>query len=155
MGLARRVGAAGALVVLALAAGSVADAVAVTQWAADHAVELGADPGRLVVGGAGAGAWLAAAVAAAARDEGWPPVACQLLVEPTYPEPPAGDLARVAPAVVLAPGAEAAAAAAYAARLRAAGGRALVVAGRDPLGDVVADLVAALDQAATDSGSAA
>ena len=121
VGLARRVGAAGALVVLALAAGSVADAVAVTQWAADHAVELGADPGRLVVGGAGAGAWLAAAVAAAARDEGWPPVACQLLVEPTDPAPPAGDLARLAPAVVLAPGADAAAAAAYAARLRAAG----------------------------------
>lgn len=158
--LARRVGADGALVVLALATPGVADALAVTHWAADHATELGADGRRLVVGGAGAGAWLAVAVALAARDDAWPPVACQLLVEPTDPAPAAGDLARVAPAVVLAPttpatGTGAPAGAAYADRLRAAGGRALVVGTGNALADVVDDLVAALDQAADDAGSAA
>jgi acetyl esterase/lipase len=53
---------------------TVGDAITVTQWAADHAAELDADPGRLLVGGEGAGAALAAAVAGHARDEGWPPV---------------------------------------------------------------------------------
>jgi acetyl esterase/lipase len=52
----------------------VEDAVTVTGWAADHAAELGADPGRLLVGGEGGGAALAAAVAARARDAGWPPI---------------------------------------------------------------------------------
>jgi dihydrofolate reductase len=46
----------------------------VLEWSAAHAAELGADPGRLLVGGGGAGAALAAMVARYARKRGWPPV---------------------------------------------------------------------------------
>ena len=48
------------------------DAVLATGWAAEHARELGADPDRLLVAGDGTGAGLAAAVAAQARERGWP-----------------------------------------------------------------------------------
>ncbi|MEW9551142.1 alpha/beta hydrolase [Nonomuraea sp. NPDC050783] len=50
------------------------DATFATEWAADHARELGADPDRLLVAGDGSGARLAAAVASRARERGWPPV---------------------------------------------------------------------------------
>ena len=53
---------------------ALAEATTALQWAADHADELHADPGRLLVGGEGPGAWLAAAVALEARDDGWPSV---------------------------------------------------------------------------------
>jgi alpha/beta hydrolase family protein len=58
------------------------DATTATHWAADHAAELGADPGRLVVAGEGVGADLAATVARHARDEGWPPILRQVLAHP-------------------------------------------------------------------------
>ncbi len=58
------------------------DASAVLGWAADHAEELDADPGRLVVAGEGAGAALAAAVTLHARDEWWPAIARQILIHP-------------------------------------------------------------------------
>ena len=48
---------------------ALADATAAVEWAADHAAELDADPGRLLVGGEGTGAWLATAVALEARDD--------------------------------------------------------------------------------------
>ncbi|WP_219459864.1 alpha/beta hydrolase fold domain-containing protein [Nonomuraea rhizosphaerae] len=51
------------------------DAILATEWAADHARELGADPDRLLLAGEGAGAELAAAVASHARERGWPPLA--------------------------------------------------------------------------------
>jgi acetyl esterase len=63
-------------------AAALAEATTATQWAADHAAELDADPQRVVVGGEGRGAWLAAAVALQARDDGWPTLARQLLVVP-------------------------------------------------------------------------
>jgi acetyl esterase/lipase len=50
------------------------DAILATEWAADHARELGADPDRLLLAGEGAGAELAAAVASHARERGWPPL---------------------------------------------------------------------------------
>jgi acetyl esterase len=50
------------------------DTVVATEWAADHARELGAEPDRLLVAGDGMGAALAAAVAAHARERGWPPL---------------------------------------------------------------------------------
>ncbi len=50
------------------------------EWSADHAEELGADPGKLVIAGRGAGAAAAAALSLRARDRGWPRVARQLLV---------------------------------------------------------------------------
>src|SRR6266545_4392984 len=58
------------------------DAIAVLEWAADHAAELGADPARLLVAGAGAGGDLAAAVALYARDQGWPMLTRQILINP-------------------------------------------------------------------------
>ena len=58
------------------------DCYAATIWAADHAAELGADAGRLAVGGDSAGGNLAAVVSLRARDEGGPAIRFQLLVYP-------------------------------------------------------------------------
>jgi acetyl esterase len=58
------------------------DAVAATQWVADHAAELGVDPDRLAVAGDSAGGNLTAVVALMARDRGGPRLAFQLLVYP-------------------------------------------------------------------------
>ncbi|HEX6567862.1 MAG TPA: alpha/beta hydrolase fold domain-containing protein [Acidimicrobiales bacterium] len=63
-------------------AAALEDALTATGWAADHAAELGADPGRLLVAGEAAGGRLAAAVALHARDDGWPPVTRQVLIRP-------------------------------------------------------------------------
>lgn len=60
---------------------AVEDALAVTQWVAEHATELDADTERLVVAGDSAGGNLAAVVAARARAEG-PPLALQVLIYP-------------------------------------------------------------------------
>jgi hypothetical protein len=49
-------------------------------WAADHAGELGADGGHLLV----AGGARAARLALAARDGGWPELRHQLLVHPSF-----------------------------------------------------------------------
>jgi acetyl esterase len=57
------------------------DAWTVLRWAVDHAAELGADPGRLAVGGDSAGGTLAAVTAIRARDERVP-LRHQLLVYP-------------------------------------------------------------------------
>jgi acetyl esterase len=51
------------------------DATTVLEWAAEHAAEIGADPGRLLVAGTGAGGAVAAAVESQARAAGWPAVA--------------------------------------------------------------------------------
>ena len=93
------------------------DAVTATTWAADHAAELGAVPGRLLVAGEALGGRLAAAVALHARDDGWPVITRQLLIRPDlgtgqHRTPPAGrdlldlpadapSLAGVAPATVV------------------------------------------------------
>jgi acetyl esterase len=61
---------------------AVEDCYAATQWTADHAVELGADPGRLVVIGDSAGGNLAAVIALVARERGGPRVAYQVLIYP-------------------------------------------------------------------------
>ena len=50
------------------------DGTTVLEWAAEHAAELGADPGRLLVAGQGAGGAVAATVAWQARAAGWPAV---------------------------------------------------------------------------------
>jgi len=59
------------------------DAYAVLTWTAEHAAELGIDPGRIAVGGHSAGGNLAAAVALRARDEQGPPICFQLLNQPS------------------------------------------------------------------------
>ena len=95
-------------IVLALRTADVDAAVLAVEWAGDHAEQLGADGGRLVV----AGGRLAAAAALHARDEGWPPLARQVLIGPELDLP--ADVEGVAPATVVnAPG--------YATRLREAG----------------------------------
>ncbi|MEU0496437.1 alpha/beta hydrolase [Mycobacterium sp. NPDC006124] len=61
---------------------AVDDVWAATQWVAEHAAELGADPARLAVAGDSAGGNLAAVVAQLARDSGGPAIAFQLLWYP-------------------------------------------------------------------------
>lgn len=61
---------------------AVDDVWAATQWVADNAAELGADPTRLAVAGDSAGGNLTAVVAQLARDAGGPPIRFQLLWYP-------------------------------------------------------------------------
>ena len=58
------------------------DCYAATVWAAANAAELGADAGKLAVGGDSAGGNLAAVVSLRARDEDGPAISFQLLVYP-------------------------------------------------------------------------
>ena len=58
------------------------DAFTAFRWALDHAAEMGADAGRVAVGGDSAGGNLAALVALRARDEGIRLPAVQLLFYP-------------------------------------------------------------------------
>jgi acetyl esterase/lipase len=62
---------------------AVDDAWAATQWVAEHAAELGADPDRLAVAGDSAGGNLAAVVSQLARDAGGPRILFQLLWYPS------------------------------------------------------------------------
>jgi acetyl esterase len=62
---------------------AVHDAIAAYAWAVAHAERLGAEPGRIAVGGDSAGGNLAAIVALDARDDGrLPGAAFQLLIYP-------------------------------------------------------------------------
>jgi acetyl esterase/lipase len=70
------------------------DWAAAVRWAADHARQLGADPGRLLVAGTGAGGSLADAVARRARDDGWPEFMGQVSVRNGSTERMLHDLAR-------------------------------------------------------------
>lgn len=112
-------------IVLALQTAELDLATIAVEWVGDHARLLGADPDRLVVAGGG----LAARAALHARDEGWPPLARQLLIGPEDDGWPGADasLEGAAPATVVnAPG--------YAARLRAAGVEVRECSDEDPLG---------------------
>jgi acetyl esterase/lipase len=60
----------------------VEDCYAALSWIAGHAVELGVDADRLMVGGGSAGGGLAAALALLARDRGGPELVAQLLICP-------------------------------------------------------------------------
>jgi acetyl esterase/lipase len=62
-------------------------AAGVLEWAADHAHELGADPGRLVLAGSGAGAAACVVLGRRARGRGWPRITHQLVM----PRRPAGE----------------------------------------------------------------
>lgn len=59
------------------------DAFAAYAYATKHAVELGADPHRIAVGGDSAGGGLAAAISAFATSRDLPPPAAQLLIYPS------------------------------------------------------------------------
>ncbi|MCL6637075.1 MAG: alpha/beta hydrolase [Alicyclobacillus sp.] len=61
---------------------AVEDAYAVLRWLSDHAPEIGADAGRLAVGGESAGGNLAIACTLLARDQGGPSLVAQLLAYP-------------------------------------------------------------------------
>ncbi|GDY50791.1 hypothetical protein SVIO_014140 [Streptomyces violaceusniger] len=62
--------------------GPVEDCYAGLAWTAEHAAELGIDPGRVIVVGGSAGGGLAAAVALMSRDRGGPALFGQLLMCP-------------------------------------------------------------------------
>lgn len=65
----------GALVVLAgPAAFELPQAMAVVEWTADHAAEMGSADGPVALGGWGAGLAVAQAVAGRAAELGWPPL---------------------------------------------------------------------------------
>jgi len=67
---------------------AVEDCEAALKWVALHAVEFGADPQAIAIGGDSAGANLATVVAILARDAGHPKIAFQLLIYPcAAPEP--------------------------------------------------------------------
>ncbi|MCA1452184.1 alpha/beta hydrolase [Bradyrhizobium sp. BRP22] len=61
---------------------AVEDAIAATKWVAANARQLGIDAAHLCVGGDSAGGNLAAVVSIAARDEGNPAIAGQVLIYP-------------------------------------------------------------------------
>jgi acetyl esterase len=58
------------------------DCLAATRWAAAHAVELNADPSRIVLAGDSAGGNMAAVTALRVRDEGGPAFTGQMLLYP-------------------------------------------------------------------------
>lgn len=58
------------------------DCYSALRWLARNAVGLGLDPARIGIGGASAGAGIAACLALLARDRGEVPLACQLLLYP-------------------------------------------------------------------------
>jgi hypothetical protein len=58
------------------------DGAAALAWVADHSAELGAGVGRLLLAGVGQAAGAVAALAARAREDGWPRIERELLVEP-------------------------------------------------------------------------
>jgi alpha/beta hydrolase fold len=97
--------------------------IAALEWSADHARELGADPGRLVVAGLEVGGACAAWLALAVRDNGWPALGRQVLVHPRFTEqrPPPLRVAGVVPATVVTPGGPNDDGTRYAARLRRSG----------------------------------
>jgi len=64
------------------------DGATAVEWAADHAAQIGADGARLILGGLHAGADAAAALAVRARDEGWPDIACLVLIHAHGRVPP-------------------------------------------------------------------
>lgn len=77
------------------------DAVTAAEWAAENTARLGAEPGELLVGGAGPGGTLAAAVTVHARAARWPAFSRQVLVCPSPAEPMPPSLAGVAPATAV------------------------------------------------------
>jgi hypothetical protein len=75
------------LIVLSVRTSDLHAATVALEWTADHAHELGADAEQVVVAGICAGGCLAARAALHARDEGWPPLARQILIRPMLTDP--------------------------------------------------------------------
>ncbi len=97
--------------------------LAALGWAAEHAAELSANPGRLAVAGLKAAGANAARLAIGARDNGWPELRRQLLVHPEFTAAHAmpSDVIGVAPATIAAAARREGDGRRYAAVLRAAG----------------------------------
>ena len=92
-------------------------------WAAEHALDLGADPQLLLVAGVYVGGGHAARLAVAAHDHGWPGLHRQVLVHPTFDAGWAipSDVAGTAPATIVTSAPADERLAGYATRLHAAG----------------------------------
>jgi len=80
-----------------------AQILAALYWVADHANELGGRPDRLMVAGRGESGALAAWLAIAARDSGWPELHGQVLVHPRFTRccPAPHRVTGVAPATIV------------------------------------------------------
>ena len=71
----------------------VTDCYAALRWLADHAADLGVDPGRIAIMGDSGGGGVAASLAIYARDQGGPAISKQVLIYPmlddrtTVPDP--------------------------------------------------------------------
>jgi hypothetical protein len=74
------------------------DATIALEWAGDHARQLEADPGRLLVGGIGIGAALADAAAQEAAGRDWPRLTRRILIPLGAPQP---DTAAATPATLV------------------------------------------------------
>jgi acetyl esterase/lipase len=95
--------------------------LAALGWAVEHAGELGAHPGQVMVAGEGADGARAARLAIRARDTGWPRLRRQILVYPSFTQtcPMPFLLTGVAPATVISSDTRIDDGSTYAARLRA------------------------------------
>jgi hypothetical protein len=79
------------------------DATTALEWAGEHARQLEADPGRLLVGGIGIGAGLADAAAREAAAIAWPRLTRRVLIP--LDAPPPGRAAAATPATLVTVGA--------------------------------------------------
>jgi acetyl esterase len=77
--LSRALCAEGCLVVLSVRTACHDTAATALEWAADHAEQLEADPGTVLLGGVGRGGELAARLASSTRANGWPALAGDVL----------------------------------------------------------------------------
>ena len=102
----QQLSASAGLVVLAVTCGrpypaDLDDAVTAAEWAAENTARLDADPRELLIGGAGPGGALAAAVTLHARAARWPAFSRQVLVCPSPVERMPPSLTDVAPATAV------------------------------------------------------
>jgi alpha/beta hydrolase fold len=78
--LGRALCAEGCVVVLSVRTDCRDTAATALEWAADHAAQLEADPDTVLLGGVGKGGELAAELASATRENGWPALAGEVLL---------------------------------------------------------------------------
>lgn len=88
----------GAVVVATIGLPLIDDAPSIMGWTAEHADQIHADWQRMIIAGTGRGAHHAVVAALQARDDGWPPLIRQLMIQPELGAlVPDGSLSGLAP----------------------------------------------------------